>query len=150
MPRWLPPVAFRFEVDFNGADLSPTAADLQFQEVSGLSAELEVVTLAEGGENRFVHRLPGRVKHGTLTLKRGHVPDSSLLTWFEEAAAGVGVKTADVTIKLTDGEGKPVQQWHVVRAWPVKWSVSALDASKNGYVVDTVELAFQRIKRTRS
>lgn len=148
-PAWLPPPVFRFAVDFDGADLAPSAADLQFQEVSGLSAELDVVTLAEGGENRFAHRLPGRVKHGNLVLKRGHVADSSLLRWFEEAAAGVGVRPVDVTVKLIDARGTPLEQWHFVRAWPVKWSLSGFDATQNGYVVDTIELAYRRVERSR-
>lgn len=148
MDRFLPPPAFRFAVDFDGAGLAPTLADLQFQEVAGLEREIEVVTLAEGGENRFAHRLPGRAKHGNLTLKRGHVADSGLIGWFESAAQGVGVDPADVTVKLLDAEGQPLEQWHFVRAWPVKWSVSGFDATKNGYVIDTIELAYQRFERS--
>ena len=42
-----------------------------FSECSGLDLELEVEEYAEGGENRFVHKLPGRRKQSDLVLKRG-------------------------------------------------------------------------------
>ena len=32
---------------------------------------MEIETVVEGGENRFVHRLPKPVKHPNLVLKRG-------------------------------------------------------------------------------
>lgn len=144
-----PALGFRFAVDFDGGDpaIGPSAADLQFLEVSGLAAELETVTLVEGGENRFAHRLPGRVKHGNLVLKRGHVADSALARWVEDAAQGVGVNPVDVTVKLLDEQHAVLEQWTFVRAWPVKWSLSSFDATKNAYVVDTLELAYQRFER---
>ncbi len=49
--------------------------DAAFQEVGGLEAEIEVETVVEGGENRFVHRLPKPVKHPNLSLKRGLASD---------------------------------------------------------------------------
>ena len=43
----------------------------EFSEVSGLNAEVEVLSYEEGGKNGFVHKLPGRVKFPNVTLKRG-------------------------------------------------------------------------------
>ena len=42
-----------------------------FTEVSGLQVEITVTEHEEGGNNGFIHRLPGRAKVSNLTLKRG-------------------------------------------------------------------------------
>ena len=60
-----PLMAFRFIARIDGD------AQGGFSEVSGLQVELDVLELQEGGENAFVHKLPGRAKHGYLTLRRG-------------------------------------------------------------------------------
>ena len=69
-----PPVGFHFRVEF-GLD-GAGDQDSRFQEVGGLSAELGTEELQEGGENRFVHRLPTLPKYGNLVLKRGLLTDS--------------------------------------------------------------------------
>ena len=50
-----PPSAFYFKVVF-GATLGMT--DTSFQDVSGISTEVTTEDVIEGGENRFVHKLP--------------------------------------------------------------------------------------------
>ena len=141
MDAYYPPVGFHFQVHFNLS--KGTELDTRFQEVSGLARELEVVTVTEGGENRFSHRLPGRAKYPNLVLKRGLVKDSELVRWFQAAVDNLEIKPVAVTISLLDREHKPVSSWKLVGAWPVKWSVSSFDAQKNGIAVDTIELAYQ-------
>ncbi len=61
---------FHFIVQF---ELSPQLpVDVGFQEVSGLSVSVDLETYKEGGENRFIHRLPGRTQFSDLVLKRGY------------------------------------------------------------------------------
>src|SRR5262245_15540380 len=93
-----PPVAFHFRVEFNAPGI--VGADARFQEVSGLNTELEVVTIEEGGENRFAHRLPGRAKYSNLVLKRGLVAESRLLTWFQTGVNSLRIMPAAVTVSL--------------------------------------------------
>ena len=42
-----------------------------FTQVTGFSAQLDVLEYPEGGINDYVHRLPTRIKQGNITLKRG-------------------------------------------------------------------------------
>src|SRR4029079_8650692 len=59
-----------------------------FTEVSGLQIETEVQEYAEGGNNGFVHRLPGRTRVGNITLKRGITGSEQLLKCAHAVAAG--------------------------------------------------------------
>ena len=61
------PVGFHFKVEFTG--IETTQNDHQFQSVSGLSIDLETEEIAEGGENRFKHKIPVRTKFPNLVLK---------------------------------------------------------------------------------
>src|SRR5579863_7692652 len=76
---YYPPVSFYFDVRIAGMK---TSGDTSFAEADGLEAELGVLEIKEGGENRFSHRLPDRATHGKLTLKRGvMIASSDLAQW---------------------------------------------------------------------
>src|SRR5205807_27706 len=87
MPRsmnapYYPIPGFHFGVwvdGVSGSSANGTAADASFQEVSGLKVELGYEEVVEGGENRFVHRLPKPATPGNLVLKRGVVIETSRL-----------------------------------------------------------------------
>ena len=47
------------------------------------------------------------------------------------------------------GNSLPMAAWLFMKAWPVKWSTSDLDASTPGLVIDTMELAYGRMQVLR-
>lgn len=140
---YYPPVGFYFKVQASGFK---NKFDASFQEVSGIAAERTVEEIKEGGENRFVHRVPGLAKYSNLVLKRGLVTaNSDFAVWCRKALEGdlskpINPHTIDVL--LLDGKGNPQMKWSFVRAWPVKWSASDLNAQENKIVVETLELAY--------
>jgi phage tail-like protein len=142
------PVVFHFKVSIGGAN---AAEDAAFQEVSGLEAEIETETVAEGGENRFVHRLPKSVKHPNLVLRRGIAGTSSALTvWCKsvlENDFAARITPRNIDISLCDAEGDPVRSWAIGNAYPVKWAVTGFDAMKNEIAVETMELVYNTLKR---
>ena len=143
------PVAFHFSVSISGASSS---ADGAFQEVGGLEAEMDLETVTEGGENRFVHRLPKAVKHPNLKLKRGLTPNNSdIVKWCKDALEvdlAKTIKPKDITISLLDEDASPAATWAITNAYPVKWSVGGRDAMKNELAIETIELAYNTLKRT--
>ena len=144
-----PMPAFSFTVQMGSGMGGPDAA---FAEVSGLDMEREVEEVREGGENRFLHRLPGKVSHGNLVLKRGIMPfKSPLHNWCAnviEGDLGTTIETADLNVALLGPKKVPLMVWSVVRAWPVKVQIAAFDAQKNDVAMETIELAYQRVTRS--
>jgi|SRR5690625_366588 len=140
-----PPSAFHFEVYVD--DLDPDEGSMGFQEVSGLTATVGTMTYEEGGENRFVHRLPERVTYENLVLKRGVLKGSALIGWFKRAVEAYQFEPRGVLVTLLNEEHDPLESWSVINAYPVKWSISSFDAEKNEVAVETVELAFQYFRR---
>lgn len=142
-----PPPTFHFRVDFTG--LAQDTVDARFSEVSGLSSELGVEELAEGGENRFVHRLPARAKYGNLVLRRGLIRDSALRDWCEATRVDFRIRSVAVNVTLLNEDHQPLAAWGFVGAWPVKWSVGDFKAQDNAYAVESIELAYQYFTQMR-
>lgn len=153
MASYYPPVGFTFKVEFTGVDGMSSDAEQRFQEVSGLSFEIEVEEYREGGENRFSHKFPKRARYPNLVLKRGMLTDTALINWFKAAmntfftVVIYDFKPADILITLLDEAGQPLAVWNVVQAWPVKYSPSGFNASQNAVVIETIELAYQYFER---
>lgn len=124
----------RFYVEINGI---PKAV---FTEVSGLQVETEVMEYAEGGNNGFVHRLPGRTKVGNVTLKRGMTASNDFLKWYLEIAHG-RITRRNLSVVMYDVEGTELLRWNFVQAYPVKWQGPQFTAEGKAMAVETLELA---------
>ena len=141
------PVAFHFSISF--AD--ETGIAFTCQEVSGLDSDLDVDQIVEGGENRFVYRLPKGGKHSNLKLKRGLAGQNSrLIAWCKaaiESGFDTPIQPQNITVSLSNERGIPLTTWKLSNTYPVKWSVGGFDAMKNEVAVEEIELAFATIER---
>jgi phage tail-like protein len=144
MAAYYPPVGFHFKVHFTGIGGD---SDTQFQEVSGLTAEISVEELPVGGENKFTHRLPTRSKYSNLILKRGMLTDSKLIEWLTNAIENFKFKPVDLSIFLLNEDHQVLATWNFIHAYPVKWAISDFKALENSLVVETIELAYQYFTR---
>lgn len=140
MANYYPPVGFHFLVEFEG--IGSQEKDHQFQSVAGLSVDIETEEIAEGGENRFKHKLPVKTKYPNLTLKRGILIDSAVIDWCRDAIENFSFKPVNLTIKLLNQEHQPLISWNVVHAYPVKWSVEDFNAEESKLVIENFELTY--------
>jgi phage tail-like protein len=145
--NYVPPVGFHFRVEVLG--LSPNDSDIRFSDVSGLSTELSTEEVAEGGENRFLQKYPIQTKYTDLVLKRGLLKSSTVTQWIEECIQQLTITPKNIDIMLLDEEHTPLMTWHLVNAYPVKWSVSDFSARNNAIVVETLQLYYQFFKVDR-
>lgn len=145
---YVPPPVFAFRVEIDGAE-----GEIGFQEVSGLQVEFETEDVAEGGQNRFVHKLPTRTKYANLMLKRGVVTgDSAFGAWVSHALSGELVRQGGhktVVVKLLNDKRQPLMAWTVFDAYPLRWEHSGLNAMGNDVLIETVELSYRFFQRNR-
>jgi phage tail-like protein len=130
--------SFSFLVEIDGV----TAA--AFRSVSGLAAEAEVIEFRELGGSHSI-KLPGRIRYPNVTLRRGLTTSRELWDWWETVRDGT-LQRRTVLIALLDDSGQPVLRWTLREAWPVKWELSELDASKNEVAIETLELAHEGLE----
>ncbi len=139
-------LGFRFGVSFFVGGVLPNPLDIRFAKVSGLSAEVKTTTVIEGGENRYTHRLPDRVDYGNLVLERGMVVGSPLKLELNATLNAFKFSPSNVIVTLFSDAKVPLAAWTFIKAYPVKWSTADLDASEGKVVIETMELAYSRMK----
>jgi phage tail-like protein len=106
----------------------------------GLAVEYEVQEYMEGGENSFVHRLPGRCKFTNVKLTRPIDKGSrEVALWV--AGQRDKPKRQNVAITVLDNQGKAVTTWKLTGVYPVKWAGPSLDAAGNQVALEVLELA---------
>ncbi len=144
-----PPLGFRFSVFFFMGGVVPNPLDIRFSKVSGLSSTIETQSLKEGGQNLYTHRLPSRVKYENLVLERGMAVGSLLVAEFNATMSLFKFNPSNVLVTLLDETGLPISGWLFMTAYPVKWKVSDFGADQNQVVIETMELAYQRMQPIR-
>lgn len=139
-----PQVGFHFLVFFELFPQLPN--DFRFQEVSGLTVSMEMEAVKEGGENRFVHQLPGRSSYSELVLKRGKFLGSGILHWCKNAIENFEFKPTNIMISLLNDDHLPLYNWYVINAIPKKLEISGFNAQSSEVVIETLTLNYQYFK----
>ena len=137
-----PAATFHFRIDIS--ELPDVA---QFSECSGLELQVKYDEVREGGQNRFVHRLPTRVEYGNLVLKRGLLRRNELFAWCAEIVRRNEVTRRNVTVHLIGtADRATLLSWTFLNAYPVKWSGPAFRAGEDAVGIETLELAHEGLQ----
>lgn len=125
--------SYRFLVELHGLEVAG------FSEVSGLESEMETEEVMEGGLNGFVHRLPGRIRHQPLVLKRGITISNDLWEWYYNAVQG-NIERMNGSIMMFDEEGYLFRAWSFKEAYPTKWRGPELNAMNSEVAFESIEI----------
>ncbi len=144
-----PVIGARFSVLFMAGGVLANPLDLRFAKVSGLVQTVETTTVTEGGQNQYTQQLPQRLSHGNLVLERGFVVGSPLNVELVASFSSFRFITSNVLVTLLSEDSLPMAAWLFIKAWPVKWATSDLDAGQPAVLIDTLELAYGRMQVLR-
>ncbi len=128
-----PGLSLTFRVTIDGHELG------SWMKCEGLSVSYDVFEYKEGGNNAYVHRLPGRAKYENIKLTR--VVNSStaaVMTWLASVQATMSYATAKIAV--LDANGEVVASWNLAGVYPARWTGPSLDASGRGPATETLEL----------
>jgi phage tail-like protein len=129
---------FLFEVD--GIEIG------RFMEISGLEVSIETEDVQEGGQNSYVHKLPGRMSWPNMRLKRGITQNDSLFAWMNKSsgeqftASGNKLTRSSAAITLMGPGGKRIRAWEIDGAFPVKWTGPSFSVSSTDMAVEELEI----------
>ena len=118
-----------------------------FQEVSGLDVEAQVIEYRHGDNPEFsTIKMPGIKKYGNVTLKKGiFKSDNKFWDWFNAIKMNT-IERQPVTIKLLDEAGNPTMTWTLTNAWPTKITGTDLKSDGNEVAVETLEIAHEKLE----
>jgi len=127
---------FRVEVDVDEQGQTDLGA---FIECEGLSAEYEMKQIREGGENGFVHQLPGQLTFGEVRLSRPIDGSSAAVaSWFSGMRDRVERTTARIT--ALDPADDELATWTLVDVYPKRWAGPSLSAKGSDVAKETLVL----------
>ena len=124
-----------------------------FTECNGLGSESEVVEHKIVGDKgkEFIRKIPGRLKWGDITLKRGITTNTDFWTWRKQVEDG-NIKDArqkSCAIIMYDQDGTSVAEWTFDYAWPSKINGPAVKTDDNSVSVEEITIVHEGIRRTK-
>lgn len=139
-----PLVSFNFAIEVQGQ------INGFFTEVSGLGSETEVAehnVVGPGGQE-VVRKIPGRLKWGDITLKRGITSNMDIWEWRKMVEQGkIDSARRNGSIVMYDQMGTEVARWNFQRAWPSKVSGPAPKSDTGDISVEEMTLVHEYIER---
>jgi phage tail-like protein len=115
-----------------------------FMHCSGLEVTFDTYDYHEGGNNEFVHRLPGVMRYTNLVLTRGMTNEDALLKWLW--ATKTKAERKQVTLTLNAGQAS--RTWTFADAFPVRWTGPQIDTSSHDIATETLEIAHSGLQMT--
>jgi phage tail-like protein len=139
-----PLVSFNFAIEVSGIIQG------YFTEASGLGSEHDVVDhkiIKDGKE--VVRKIPGRLKWGDITLKRGITANLDFWDWRRMVEDGQVAKARrNGSIMMYDQEGVEVARWNFTAGWPSKVSGPSPNTTSNEVGVEELVIVHEGIART--
>ncbi len=139
---------FLFEVD--GVEIGT------FREVTGLRLDVSVEEYVEGGQNAYVHQLPGVMRWPNLVFTRGLVQSDALFAWTQQSSgegfAGNDNKLTRATgaVTVINHQGERLRSWEIQGVFAVSWSGPQLAADSDEPLSETLEVAHNGFRSSTS
>lgn len=136
-----PPVASRFLLELDGTEIGI------FSSVSGLEMTVQTYEIAEGGQNGFSYKLPGRVSWPNLVFRRGITDSDALFAWLQKssgegyAAAGSKLTKSSGAVTVIAQDGSRLRSWNLIDVWPVRWKGPDFDVNRDDPLQEELEIA---------
>ena len=127
-----------FKISIPGIDIG------LFRECDGLSMEFDVFEWFEGGNNEFVHHLPGRIRYPYLSLVKGMTDQKNLQEWFWQTRQQAELK--EVTVELHTPGGSTTRAWIFADAFPVRWTGPRVAVDAAGMATESLDIAHSGLK----
>jgi len=151
MTDWLPGkkdqlASYTFMLEVDGI------AEATFRECSGLDSETSVIESKETGNKgqTVIKKLPGALKWGDITLKRGYTSDMKLDEWRTKVVDG---KLTDMrkngSIVVYDYENVEVLRWNFTNGWISKLAGPSLNATGNDVAIESITIVHEGLKRIK-
>ena len=113
--------------------------------VSGPDSFFDVIDQRSGSDTTTTPtQLPGLHHLTPIILRVGLTTDLSLFKLHADWVAGNRTRRS-VVITLLDQTLKPVLEFRLSNAWPVRWTAPTLVATSNEVAIQTLELAYEQL-----
>lgn len=145
-------------------DNSSQKVDGIFSECQGFQRTQEVIEICEVTSNKFGAsnegmpvrtKIPGNVKSGNITLRRGMSSSITFWDWFQASHDNWAKQRRNLSLtifhEITDFHGKiKLARFELTGAWPISYKLADVSAPGSGLEFEEVEITFEEFKRVKS
>ena len=134
---------YHFTLEFDGVAVA------QFKEVSGISMEIQTIEHRENkvGGLPVLKKLPGNVKFGDVTLKKGKTDSTAFHDWFQMVKDGnMPQARKNGSIVLFDYAHGEISRYNFTNAWPSKLSLGGLNSGGNDILLEELTLTHEGVE----
>jgi phage tail-like protein len=111
-----------------------------FISCEGIGLEVTMEQREEGGNNGFIHQLPGRIKYSNVKLTRPVNADTAkVAAWFAKMAGAPERTTARIVAMTFDS--REIWHWSLKGVLPVRWQGPSMSVESAKVATETLELA---------
>lgn len=141
-----PAIASRFLFEVDGVEIGI------FKEVRGLEVTVGTEEIKEGGQNGYVHKIPGRMTWPNIVFRRGLTQSDALFDWMAKSSgegfAGNGNKLSRSTGAITaiTHTGARLRSWQLQAVFPVRWKGPDFGIDKKEALEEELEIAHHGFK----
>jgi phage tail-like protein len=152
MPTGLPGLptdalaGYHFSIEIDGVSIA------QFQEVSGIVSEVDVIELKENTKDGkyILHKLPGNRKPPSITFKRAKNSSTDMWDWHQKVYQGkISDSRKNGSVVLYGYDHAEVSRYNFINAWPSKVTMSALKAGSNEVLMEEVTIVCEELERVK-
>lgn len=118
-----------------------------FREISGLQLAVTVEEHVEGGQNGYVHKLPGVLTWPNLVFTRGLVESDALFTWVRNSAGENFTANGNKLTKSTGAitaltfTGERLRAWEFDGVFAVGWQGPSFSVDSETQLMERLEVA---------
>lgn len=95
-------------------------------------------------------KIPGNVKSGNLTLRRGMTSSMALWNWFQQVQEGKWAQQRkNASLSIYNQSGQEEARFELAGAWPTSYKLADVNARSTEIEIEEVEVAFEEFKRTK-
>jgi phage tail-like protein len=122
-----------------------------FTECSGIGSEHDIIEhkVVDEKGHEIIRKIPGRLKWGDVTLKRGITSDLQIWEWRDNVVLGQieeARQNCSIIMLARDYETE-VARWNFHNAWPSKVSGPSLKSDSNEFGVEEVTIVHEGMSR---
>lgn len=134
--------------------------DAYFLECQGFTRTQDVIEICEvtsqslgNGQSKGLPvrtKIPGNVKSGNITLRRGMTNSVDFWNWFDKVQAGKWANQRKlVSLSIYNQASEEVARFELAGAWPARYKIADVNARSTEIEIEEVEVAFEEFKRVK-
>jgi phage tail-like protein len=123
-----------------------------FLECQGFKRSQDAIEITEvTGKGQVVRtKIPGNVKSGNITLKRGMTNSLAIWKWFEAVQEGKWAsQRKNAALSIYDQAGQEQARFELAGAWPASYKIADVNARSSDIEIEEIEVAYEEFKRVK-